>query len=199
MWFVCTVCLFTQRAYHFQKEINYILSSSCTSNVVCVYSLSIYTKGVSFQIEIKYILSSYCTEFNCRGANATGWRHYRETFAALLARCEREFAGHQWISRTRGQWCSNLMSPLMSDRTNCWWNTREAGELMCLDAHLSSLYWEMKILLMIHRGHEMYTSTKLGVNPNSGVCEILNAWKSNVLQTERMDMWKIRQSYPNTP
>ena len=45
MWFVCTVCLFTQKDVHFQIEINYTLSSSCTSNVVCVYSMSIYTKG----------------------------------------------------------------------------------------------------------------------------------------------------------
>ena len=44
------VCIFTQRTYHFQIEINYILLSSCTFNVVCMYSMSIYTKGVSFPI-----------------------------------------------------------------------------------------------------------------------------------------------------
>ena len=48
----CSLCVqyvyLHKRTYHFQIEINYILYSSCTSNVVCVYSMSIYTKGVSF-------------------------------------------------------------------------------------------------------------------------------------------------------
>ena len=45
----CSLCVhyvyLHKRTYHFQIEINYILLSSCTSNVVCVYSMSIYTKG----------------------------------------------------------------------------------------------------------------------------------------------------------
>ena len=51
-----------KRTYHFQIEINYILLSSCTSNVVCVYSMFIYTKGTyHFQIEINYIILSSST------------------------------------------------------------------------------------------------------------------------------------------
>ena len=56
-------------------------------NGVCVYvHLQIWT--YRFQIEINYTLLSSCTEFNCRGANATGWRQYMETLPALLVRCE---------------------------------------------------------------------------------------------------------------
>ena len=76
---------------------------------------------------------------NCRGANATVCRCYMETLPAILVHCEMEFAGHQWILRTKGHWWSDFMSPLMSARLSCWRNTRGAGELMRLDAHLSSL------------------------------------------------------------
>ena len=150
MWFICTVCLFTQKDVSFPNRnqlypliILHVQCGLCVQYVylhkrdvsfpnrnqlypliilhvqcgLCVQYVYLHKRAYHSQIEIKHILSSSCTEFNCRGANATGWRHYRETFAALLARCEREFAGHQW--------CSDLMSPLMSDRTNYWWNTEK--------------------------------------------------------------------------
>ena len=48
--------------YHFQIEINYILSSSCTFNVVCVYMyVYLHKRAYHFQIEINYILLSSCT------------------------------------------------------------------------------------------------------------------------------------------
>ena len=57
--------------------------------MVCVCVYAYLPKGAyHFQLEINCILLSCCTEFNCRGSNATGWRHYMETLPALLARCE---------------------------------------------------------------------------------------------------------------
>ena len=62
-WFVCTcMSFYEKRTYHFKIKINYILSSSCTSNVVCVYKyVYLHKRAYHFQIEINYILLSSCT------------------------------------------------------------------------------------------------------------------------------------------
>ena len=60
------------------------------------------------------------------------WRHDMETFSALLALCKGT-TGNRWIPLTKGQWCIFVMFCLMS----AWTNSREAGELRFLDAHLT--------------------------------------------------------------
>ena len=62
----CSLCVhyvhLHKRTYHFQIEINYILSSSCTFNVVCVYMyVYLHKRAYHFQIEINHILLSSCT------------------------------------------------------------------------------------------------------------------------------------------
>ena len=49
-----------------------------------------------------------------------------------------ESTSHWWIPLTKSQWCGALIFPLMSALTNCWANSREAGELKCLVDHLTS-------------------------------------------------------------
>ena len=46
-----------------------------------------------------------------------------------------ESTGHRWIPITKGQWCGAQMPAW----TLCRTNRREAWELKCLDAHLTSL------------------------------------------------------------
>ena len=45
-----------------------------------------------------------------------------------------------WIPLSKDQWCRALMIPLMSAWTNCWINSQGAGELRCLDTHMTLLY-----------------------------------------------------------
>ena len=52
---------------------------------------------------------------------------------------------HQWIIFTKGQFCEALMFPLMSACTNCWTNSCVAGELICLDVHLTSLLYSVNV------------------------------------------------------
>ena len=47
----------------------------------------------------------------------------------------REFTGHRWIPRTKGQWRGALMFSLISAWINSWVNNREAGDLRCNRAH----------------------------------------------------------------
>ena len=47
---------------------------------------------------------------------------------------------YRWIPLKKGQWCRPLMFLLMSAWTNCYRNSREAGELECSDANLASLW-----------------------------------------------------------
>ena len=83
----------------------------------------------------------------------------------IIATLWGDFAGHQWIPRTRGQWYSDLMFHLISVWTNCnetlekqvnWYG------LMLIWRHCNEKFWHMR-----HRRHEMDTRTKFEINPSS--------------------------------
>ena len=64
----------------------------------------------------------------------------------------------QWIPFTKGQWCGALMLPLMSAWTNSWTNNREAGELICLGAHLMPM---LCVVLMDRIFHNLVLGSML--------------------------------------
>ena len=62
------------------------------------------------------------------------WRQSKEILSALLALCE---GNYRWIPPTKDQWCGTLMFLLVSVWTHSTW----AGDLICIDAYLTSLSW----------------------------------------------------------
>ena len=83
------------------------------------------------------------------------WRHHVVKYSPLSSTCDvmtwsvlritcslgGEAAVHRWITLTTSQWCGPWVFPSMSIWTNCWASNRQAGELRCSDAHLTSLEW----------------------------------------------------------
>ena len=64
------------------------------------------------------------------------WRHSKEILSALLALCK---GNYRWIPLTKDQWYGTLMFPLVSVWTNFWTNSALAGDLICIEAYLTSL------------------------------------------------------------